>query len=239
MVPTSSRWLPRHRGWRCPRYHSGDGSPRRRLHHRGGDTSRYGMPTSPPLALRAITAPPTSSRSVTLTSPRRRVTTAGDASIIAGNAPHLCGGATSPRRHPRHHGASVRCLGGSSIVTATRSYYHSLHEAGDLTALPASSWGGARRHGDARIPAGASEGKAGFAGPRETRPLPPHPASPQTSRAGRLSRFPRPLSPLEIFKIPSYDSVGITMIILGCQTFFSKSFFPSDLKRNENIFVGP
>lgn len=50
VVPTSSRCLLRHHGWSCPRYHSGAGSPRRRLRHRGGDTSHYGMPTSPPRA---------------------------------------------------------------------------------------------------------------------------------------------------------------------------------------------
>lgn len=55
------------------------------------------------------------------------VTTAGGASAIAGNTRHLYGGATSPRRYLRQHGASVHRLGGSSIVAAAQSS-QSLHE---------------------------------------------------------------------------------------------------------------
>lgn len=94
MVPTSSRWLPRHHGWGCSRYHSGDASPRPRYVTAEGDAY---------------------------------VTTAGGASAIAGNARHLYGGATSPRRYLRQHGASVHRLGGSSIVAAAQSS-QSLHE---------------------------------------------------------------------------------------------------------------
>lgn len=124
---------------------------------------------------------------------------------------------------PRHHGDTYVSMAPLCIVLVALASSQPLKviteppRAGDLTALPASSRGGARchvarRHGDVCIAAGVSEGKARFPGPGETRPLPP-PAGPQTSRAGRLRSFPRRLSPLEIVKIPSYDSIGMTMII--------------------------